>query len=135
MKRPASPGRIVIAGVVGTLLCMSPANAGELDPNLERILMETPADDIVSVLVWLQDRVNIAAVNHDLNVRRTPLAQRHEFVVRSLQEKASATQGELDLYLNELLAQGRIDGFRTLWIDNVIRLDAVPSENEPCSVR
>ena len=134
-KRPVSTGRIVTAGVVSILLSMSPANAGELDPNLERILMETPADDIVSVLVWLQDRVNIVAVNHDLNVRRVPLAERHEFVVRSLQEKAAATQGEIDLYLNELLAQGRIDGFRMLWIDNVIRLDAVPAEIEAIAAR
>jgi len=135
MKRPVSRVRIVTAGVVSLLLSMSPATAGELDPNLERILLETPADEIVSVLVWLQDRVNIAAVNHDLNVQRAPLAQRHEFVVRSLQEKAAATQGELDLYLSALLAQGRIDGFRFYWIDNVFMLDAVPAEIEAIAVR
>ncbi len=133
--KPVSPERIVTAGVVSVLLSLSPANAGELDPNLERILLETPADEMVSVLVWLQDRVNITAVNHDLNVRRAPLAERHEFVVRSLQEKAAATQGEIDLYLNELLAHGRIDGFRMLWIDNVIRLDAVPAEIEAIAAR
>ncbi len=133
--KPVSPGRIVTAAVVSVLLSMSPANAGELDANLERILLETPADEIVSVLVWLHDRVNITALNHDLNVRRVPLAERHEVVVRSLQEKAAATQGELDLYLNELLGQGRIDGFRMLWIDNIVRLDAVPAEIEAIAAR
>ena len=133
--KPVYPGLIVTAAVMSVLLSVSPANAGELDANLERILLETPADEIVSVLVWLQDRVNITAVNHDLNVRRAPLAERHEFVVRSLQEKAAATQGEIDLHLNELLAQGRIDGFRMLWIDNMFRLDAVPAEIEAIAAR
>ena len=128
-KQPASPGRNVIAVLAASLLiAVLPAQAGDLDPGLEDILLQTPADEPVSVLVYLQDRVNIAAVNHELNVRRARLAVRHEEVVRALQNKATATQGDLETYLGELLGQGRIDGFRALWIDNVVTLEAVPAE-------
>ena len=136
MNRPASPGPSVIVAIMGGLLLPAlPVTAGELDPRLQDILLETPFDELVSVIVSLQDRVNITAMNHELNVRGARLVVRHEEVVRALQEKAAATQGDLRRHLGELLGQGRIDGFRTYWIDNVFRLDAVPREITAIAMR
>ena len=136
MKRPASPGASVLVAMMGGLLVPGlSVKAGDLDPILQDILLQTPGDELVSVIVSLQDRVNITALNHELNVQGSPLVVRHEVVVRALQEKAAATQGNLQRHLGELLGQGRIDGFRAYWIDNVCRLDAVPDEITAIAMR
>jgi bacillopeptidase F len=116
------------AGVAAMLTAVLPAPAGDLDARLQDMLLQAPVDEPVSVLVYLQDRVNVAAVNHELNVRRAALAVRHHEVVQRLQDKAAATQGDLQAHLGELLGHGRIEGFRAFWIDNVIHLEAVPDE-------
>ena len=123
------------AGLAAMLTAVLPARAGDLDARLQEMLLQAPADEPVSVLVYLQDRVNITAVNHELNVRRAALAVRHHEVVQRLRDKASATQGDLQTHLGELLGQGRIEGFRVFWIDNVIHLEAVPVEIELIAVR
>ena len=67
MKRPASPGASVLVAMMGGLLVPGlSVKAGDLDPILQDILLQTPGDELVSVIVSLQDRVNITALNHEL---------------------------------------------------------------------
>ena len=84
--------------------------------------------EVVSTLVYLEDRVDLAATTAQLDTQRASRKMRHEVVVRALQDKAAATQRGLVDHLNALLAQGRIQRFDTFWIGNVIRVDAVEPE-------
>jgi bacillopeptidase F len=104
------------------------ARAGDVAPDLADALQQDPPDKVISTLVYLADRVDLAATTHQLAVQRATRKTRHETVVRALQNKAAATQGNLTAHLNALLAQGRIQRFDAFWIGNIIRVDAVASE-------
>ncbi|MHC5007244.1 MAG: S8 family serine peptidase [Planctomycetota bacterium] len=121
MKRLASLGAFVV-------LSAGLAQAGDVDPDLGRILANTPPNEVVSALVYLEDRVDLVAMSAQLDGQHAKLKTRHETVVRSLQEKAAATQGALLEHLDNLQAAGRIVQAEAFWIANVIRVDAPPAE-------
>ena len=98
--------------------------AAAIEPNLERILAQTPADQTLSVLVFLGEQVDLDAITAQMDVRRATLRERHETVVRALQDTAAATQGDLLTDLNELQQNGRIEDFQPFWVANSIRVDA-----------
>jgi hypothetical protein len=106
------------------------AAAGGIDPGLEQILASTPAEQMAPVLVYLKDRVNLKAINHEMDARKATLQQRHETVVRALQGTAAASQGEILEYLGQLRADGDIEDFRAFWIANVIAVDATKDRIE-----
>ncbi|MHC4825404.1 MAG: S8 family serine peptidase [Planctomycetota bacterium] len=124
MKRLATLGGVVICLLAGQ------AQAGDVAPGLAAAIQQTPPDEVISTLVYLADRVDLAATTHQLDLQRATLKTRHEVVVRALQDKAAATQGDLTAHLDALLAQGRIRRFDAFWIDNIIRVDAVAREIE-----
>ncbi len=101
-----------------------PAAAGEIDPGLEQILASAPAEQTVPVLVFLKDQVDLKAISEEMDIRNATLQQRHETVVRALQETAGASQGEIVNYLSGLKADGNIEDFRAFWIANIIAVKA-----------
>jgi bacillopeptidase F len=123
MKRPATLGGLVI-------VLASQAHAGVVDPGLTEALRQAPPGEVISTLVYLADRVDLAATTHQLDTQRANRKTRHEVVVRALQDKAAATQGGLAAHLNALRAQGRVQRFDTFWIGNIVRVDAVAREIE-----
>lgn len=102
--------------------------AGEIDSDLAAKLQRADANDVMSVLVYLDDRVDPSVLTQQLDARKAPTAERHETVVRALRQKAQATQPQLVAHLNQLQSEGRIADFEAFWIANVIRVDAVPDE-------
>lgn len=85
-------------------------------------------DEFISVLVYLTDQVDLAAINKQMDSQRASLRFRHEAVVVALQETAAATQPPLIDYLAERQIGGTVLGFQCFWISNIIRVDATKSE-------
>ena len=56
-------------------------------------------EEIVSVLVYLKDRVDLDSITDQMDRQRASLQERHETVVTILQNTASATQTNLVKYL------------------------------------
>jgi hypothetical protein len=102
--------------------------AATIDQSLSEILASKAADEVVSTLVYLGDRVDIESLNAALEASRTPLALRHETVVRALQDQAQATQGAFEQYLEDLQHAGRIKNVEKYWIVNAFRVDASVDE-------
>jgi len=100
--------------------------AAAIDPDLERILAETPVGQPLSVLVFLNDQVDPRAITAQMRAQRATLRERHEVVVVALQQRAAATQGDLLARLNALQNEKRVERFQPFWIDNSIRVDATP---------
>ncbi len=98
--------------------------AGQIDPGLEETLAVTPADESVSVLVYLRDRVDLEALNVRMDQERATLRDRHEAVVLALQEMAWNTQGDLVAVLETREETGGLYFFEPFWIANCIRVDA-----------
>jgi subtilisin family serine protease len=95
-----------------------------IEPDLQRILSETPADQTLSVLVYLSEQVDLGAITSRMDAQRATLRERHETVVRALQDTAAGTQGNLLAHLNALEQEGRIEQFQPFWVSNCIRVDA-----------
>ena len=102
--------------------------AGEIDSDLAAKLQRADANDVMSVLVYLDDRVDPSVLTQQLDARKAPTAERHETVVRALRQKAQATQPQLVAHLDQLKSDGSIVDFEPFWIANMIRVDAVPDE-------
>ena len=89
---------------------------------------EPDNEEIVSMLVFLTDHMDITTLDSEMNRQKITLQERHKTVVVSLQQKAEATQGDFIEYLTERQSEGRVVDFKPYWISNLIRVDAPISE-------
>ncbi len=120
---------------VAAVLAAGSASAGVIDPGLQEILDRADPDQTLSVLVYLTERADTAAITQRMDAERAKLSRRHETVVRALRDKAVATQPGTIAHLEALKAQGRIGSYRPFWISNVIQVDAAPAEIIALSAR
>jgi subtilisin family serine protease len=104
------------------------AHAGVVDPDLDAVMKQAGPGEVISTLVYLADRVDLTATTRQLELQRADRRTRHEAVIRALQQKATATQGDLAAHLNALRTQGRVQRFDTFWIGNIVRVDAAAAE-------
>ncbi len=111
-----------------SLLFANAAFAGLIDPGLDAILDQTPEDEAVSALFYMVDQVDIQAISADMDTQRASLRQRHEVVVRSLQDLAQATQRGMIAELTMSEAQGRVSDYHAFWIGNIISVVGFPDE-------
>ncbi len=109
--------------------------AGVIAPDLVDVLTGTSEGENVSVLVVLDDRVDIGALNLELNRMHATREYRHERVVRELKGKADATQGDLLSLLESGVASGKVLTYSSLWIANMIRLEATRRFIEQAAAR
>lgn len=96
--------------------------AGEIDPGLAEILDATPSGDQVSVLVFLKDQVDLELISGQLATQRANIRDRHETVVRALQQIAASTQGPTLTSFQGLIVSGQIKSFREYWITNAFEV-------------
>lgn len=127
LEREKQMKRLACVGLAAAVLA-TPVFAGEIDPDLRRIILQTPDNEVLSTLVFLNDQVNIAEMEHNFNRENLGLKDRHRIVVTTLQDKAQTTQGVLLAHLEALKNAGRIAGYETYWISNAIRVDATRDE-------
>ncbi|MFW9769954.1 MAG: PKD domain-containing protein, partial [Candidatus Thorarchaeota archaeon] len=104
-----------------TLMSLTgPASSAEIDMNLSDIFEATPSNQPVSVLIFLEDRVDLDRMASQLDRPDVTFHMRHTTVMSALREKAASTQGNLIGYLNGLRASGDIEDFQTFWLVNAI---------------
>lgn len=121
---------LLAAFAVCLMGAMVSLQAAEIDPGLESILNSSPDGKMISVLVFLEDRVDLKELNRDLNHQNASLDNRHEITIRALQEKATETQGHINAYFDRLKQDGKIEIYQAFWITNAIRIDAAKGEIE-----
>jgi subtilisin family serine protease len=80
-------------------------------------------DEIISVLVFLKDQVDLKEITRQMDEQGATLQKRHEVTVVSLQDTAYSSQPQLVEYLNELENQKIVKEYKPYWISNVIRVD------------
>jgi len=103
------------------------AQAGVIAPALEDDLNAAEGDAPVRALVVLRDQVDIKSLDQELRDANAPLAERHEIVVRTLQETAQKAQVGLLAKLETEKAAGRIKGFKAHWLVNAVLVEGIPS--------
>jgi len=126
MKRLA----VYLVATVSVWLMMGATFAGGIDSNLEDVMAGADEQEIVSALVYLWDQVDVDGLNAEFKRQRAPYSQRHEVVVRSLQELAAATQDNVVNQLTAMQKAGTVESFHAFWIANCIRVDATSAAIE-----
>lgn len=101
------------------MLTTAIAAAGEIAPGLQAQLDRLPEGEMLKVLVVLEDRVDVAALDRELRADKAGLDLRHRRVVTALRDKARETQTGL---LDALSAKsnGRVRGYRPHWLINAV---------------
>ena len=90
-------------------------------------ILEENNEEIVSVLVYLKDQVDLNSITNQMDKQRATLKDRHETTVLALQNTASASQPQVVEYLTELHNQEIVKEFQCFWIRNIIRVDTFQS--------
>ena len=128
-------GLLVAAFVVMMAAGHGPAYAGEIDPNLVQIMNAAAPNQPISVLVFLEDRVDVDALKNQLDNQSAARTVRHETVVTNLHAKSKATQGNMVTYLEGLKTSGLIDDFHAFWIINGFEVAVTKGEIERLAAR
>ena len=85
--------------------------------------LKSEDEEVVSVLVYLKDHVNLEIINNQMDRQRASLRDRHETVVVALQTTASESQPQLVEYLTKLQNQELVKEFQCFWVGNIIRVE------------
>ncbi|MCP4633125.1 MAG: S8 family serine peptidase [candidate division Zixibacteria bacterium] len=117
------------------LLSSATVIAGTIDSGLDLVFESTPIGETVSALVFLNEQVDLNAITEEMDAQRATLQERHEVVVRSLQDVADRTQSPIVEYLDDMLAEGKIEGYHAFYIANCFRVDATRGELEKIASR
>jgi len=83
--------------------------------------------EIISILVYLKDQVDLDAITNQMDKQRASLGERHQPTVLALQNTASASQTQIVEYLKGLQEQDMVKEFQCFWIGNIIRIDTYQS--------
>jgi len=119
---------LVISNATGSIMLMpSTDNTLKDIASLSGDIFEGNDEEVVSVLVYLKDQVDLDAINGQMDEQRATLQDRHETTVVTLQNTAYATQPQLVEYLNELQSRKFVKEFKSFWIRNIIRVDTYQS--------
>jgi hypothetical protein len=110
----------MLSTVVLLAAATAPGAAGTIDPAYEAHLNTLPADEMVSVLVYLADQAPVAALDARLRAERATLPARHATVVNALRDVAAATQSQLLADLETRRIAGQVRGYMPYWITNVV---------------
>jgi subtilisin family serine protease len=113
--------RVFLLGILIMLLSV-PAWGGEIAGGLEEIMESTPGNQTISVLVYLNQQVNLDRMTDVLDGQKATLQERHETVVVALQEMAEATQGNLTSYLEGMVNEGIVEEYESYWITNAFKV-------------
>jgi bacillopeptidase F len=127
---------LVVSNATGSIKLMSSTGNTIKDiASRSGDILESNNEEVVSVLVYLKDQVDLDAINRQMDEQRATLQDRHETTIVALQNTAYATQPQLVKYLNELQSQKIVKEFKCFWIRNIIRVDTYPSVVDKIAIR
>ncbi|MBU0691341.1 S8 family serine peptidase [bacterium] len=90
----------------------------KLCPTVVSKLSEVSEYSYVSVVVQLTDQAQIRELDNYLFQTKATRAERHKQVIRELRRVAAETQPFVAIKLEELKAQGLVNGYSAYWITN-----------------
>ena len=126
---------IVVSLFVFSLVPAAVATAGVIEPAFDAALDALPLGGQATALVILRAQAPIADLDRTLSDRDATRAERHETIVRALQETAASSQGAVIGALDAGLRAGSIAGYKTYWVLNAVVMRATPDAIREIAVR
>jgi serine protease AprX len=115
--------RALIAAIALIAGAASAAWGGRIDPGLQGALAAAGAGDEFAVIVKLAGKADLAALKASFTGKEEKTV-RHSRVLRTLRDKAGASQAAIKEELAAMCRQGRITKVKNLWIINGLALTA-----------
>ncbi|OGC93468.1 MAG: hypothetical protein A2W25_05635 [candidate division Zixibacteria bacterium RBG_16_53_22] len=112
--------RKLLTFIALSLAICSTAFAGQYSPSFPSYLASIEDAEHVDAIITMADQVDLRALQDGLYAVSADRQTWHETVVRALQDKATLTQADIVARLNQMMAAGQVDEFKTLWLGNVI---------------
>jgi subtilisin family serine protease len=106
--------------MVGTMLLTTSLMAGSLSNGLERYLADMQDNDMVTVMLAMQEQVDVASISDQLHRAQAPMAERHFIVMSTLQQTAASSQTALLADLEQLRSQNEVEGWTSHWLSNMV---------------
>jgi subtilisin family serine protease len=94
--------------------------AGNVSRGFENYVSSMQGSDEITVLVVLQDQVDVAALDWQLHNAKSSMEDRHAIVVGSLQDVSKRSQGRLLADLAASKALGEVKGYTSHWLVNSV---------------
>ncbi len=116
------------AGFLTSLLIVSTALGGIVDPDLAARIEESGPDARIRTLIYMSDQLDVFEMKCQHNLVSATRAQRHYDVITALQAIATETQPDLLAYLAEARARGAVGSFRGFWIANMLSAEMTSAE-------
>lgn len=88
-------------------------------------LSEAGDNDMIPVMLMLEDKVDVYALNNEFKSQKTSLKERPKILMRSLKEKAAETQPAIITFLEN--SGEPYSDLNQLWIANIIALKTTPA--------
>ena len=117
-----------VAGILTSLLIVSTALGGNVDPELAAKIENSDPNDMFRTLIFMSDQLDVFEMKRQHNLVSATRAQRHYDVITALQAIATETQTDLLAYLTGARARGTVASFRGFWIANMISAEMNSAE-------
>jgi serine protease AprX len=105
------------------------AGSGTVSAELLESYWQSP-DEYKTVIIVLDDQVNIPAINRELESSKLPLAARHRSLIESLKQKAEQSQAAFQKSIGILTNAGMVRDVRSHWLANLLVCETTKSGAE-----
>ncbi len=111
--------KVLVLALALTMLAGVSA-AGNVSRGFDQYVRGMQGSDEITVLVVLQDQVDVAALDWQLHNAKSSMEDRHAIVVGTLQDVSKRSQGRLLADLTASKALGEVKGFTSHWLVNSV---------------
>lgn len=101
--------------------------AAQFSEQLEATLSSNSGDDLVSVLVFMSDRVDVASMQQRYKLASFSRQASHQILVEELQNFARANQAGFIDELETAKRRGDVASYEAYWITNALQIEATSS--------
>ncbi|MBK7703781.1 MAG: S8 family serine peptidase [bacterium] len=112
--------RKVLVLALALVMLAGVSAAGNVSRGFEKYVGSMQGSDEITVLVVLQDQVDVAALDWQLHNAKSSMEDRHAIVVGSLQDVSKRSQGRLLADLAASKALGEVKGYTSHWLVNSV---------------
>jgi subtilisin family serine protease len=120
---------LIVIGI--TLLCpvtyTSVAEAAQLSEYLDSTLSSKNNSDFVSVLVFMNDRVDVSSMQQRYKLAGFTRQASHKILIDELQSYARTAQTDIIRALDDAKSRGDVRSYETYWITNAMQIEATKS--------
>ena len=107
------------------ILCGSALRAAEpvssrLSPGLYSALTEGGGSETLEVIVYIDDWLELAALDNGLRLASADKKKRHSEVVGAMLAVTSESQAQVIELLEQAIAAGAVDSYKSFWVNNSI---------------